>query len=305
MSEKTLYQSWVERHWSAVLEIVEHIITKFADSTIEIAAKAIALAAPFPNALNLASVVTSDLGWGLPAAFAFALTIEIVVFFLVEVALMLFDGYLDNPNQYRVPLVAMVTTLLVGSSVVMIMVYNLETHKIMTLLPLISICAFVGIGLRRWHERNQKVQKNAQEENRLIDQLRDEMSGQIEQLSAQLTAQEVRNAEQVDLLNGIREQNDNYRSEISTLSSRLNEQLVKNAGLSGRLEVARIEQPSAQKVYKNGDIAHGLEDLDRDSKIVAIAQRMTESGNGKVNKSKIADLVGCARGTVQSVLSAG
>jgi len=180
MSEKTLYQRWVERHWSAVLEIVEHIITKFADSTIEIAAKAIALAAPFPNALNLASVVTSDLGWGLPAAFAFALTIEIVVFFLVEVALMLFDGYLDNPNQYRVPLVAMVTTLLVGSSVVMIMVYNLETHKIMTLLPLISICAFVGIGLRRWHERNQKVQKNAQEENRLIDQLRDEMSGQIE-----------------------------------------------------------------------------------------------------------------------------
>ena len=61
-TSKTNYQTWVERHWSAVLEIVEHIITKFADSTIEIAAKAIALAAPFPNALNLASVVTSDLG---------------------------------------------------------------------------------------------------------------------------------------------------------------------------------------------------------------------------------------------------
>lgn len=298
---KTRYQSWVERHWSAVLEIVEHIITKFADSTIEIAAKAIALAAPFPNALNLASVVTGDLGWGLPAAFAFALTIEIVVFFLVEVALMLFDGYLERPAQYRVPLAAMVTTLLIGSAVVMVMVYNLETHKIMTLLPLISICAFVGIGLRRWHERNQKVQKDAHEENRLIDQLREKLTAQIEQLTVQISAQDVRNAEQSELLNGLREQNDSYRSEIADLSSRLNEQLVKNAGLSGRLEVVKVEQPSVQKVYKNGDIVHGLEDLDRDSKIVAIAQRMSES-TGKVNKSKIAQLVGCARGTVQTVL---
>jgi DeoR-like helix-turn-helix domain len=164
-TEKTIYQLAFEKHYRSLLGIVEFAIAKMADSAIEIASRAIALAAPLPNAINLSTVVINDLGWGQAAAVAFAITIEIAVFYLVEVALKQFDGYLEDPKRYRVPLVVMVTTLGVGAAVVMTLVYHLETHKIMTLLPIISICAFVGIGLQRWHDRNQGKLAQAQGEH--------------------------------------------------------------------------------------------------------------------------------------------
>lgn len=174
-TEKTLYQLSFEKHYRALLSIVEYAIAKMADSAIEIASRAIALAAPLPNAINLSTVVIGDLGWGKPAAIAFAITIEIAVFYLVEVALKQFDGYLEDPKRYRVPLVAMVTTLGVGAAVVMTLVYHLETHKIMTLLPIISICAFVGIGLQRWHDRNQNkaIQSHEDHVSQLVNSIDD------------------------------------------------------------------------------------------------------------------------------------
>lgn len=157
ISEKTSYQRGFEIHWTAILGIVRYLITQFADESVEVAARAVALAAPLPNAINMYNVGITSLGWGPAASFAFAMTLEIVVFLLVEIALLMWDGYLSNCKRYTVPLGAAVAIVLVAVAVVMRIVYVLEVHKIMALLPVVSLCSFVGIGLKRWNERNQSL----------------------------------------------------------------------------------------------------------------------------------------------------
>ena len=154
---KTSYQVWFEKHWGAVLGIVRFLITQLADEAVEIAARAVALAAPLPNAINMYNVATTELGWSSFSAFAFSLTLEIVVFLLVEIALMMWDGYLINSARFGVPFAVSVAVVSVSVAVVMTIVYTLETYKIMALLPVVSLCSFVGIGLKRWNERTPTV----------------------------------------------------------------------------------------------------------------------------------------------------
>ena len=158
---KTRYQEEFETHWAAVLGIFRYLVTQMADEFVEIAARAVALAAPVPNAVNMYQVAIRDLGWSQFSAFAFALTLEIVVFLLVEIALMMWDGYLVKPKRYTIPFVVSVAIVAVAVAVVMVIVYQLETHKIMALLPVVSLCSFVGIGLKRWNERNEMRVQNA------------------------------------------------------------------------------------------------------------------------------------------------
>lgn len=153
--ERTNYQTSFERHYTALLGMFRYLITQFADESVEIAARAVALAAPLPNAINMYNVAVAELGWNPFASFAFSLTLEIVVFLLVEVALRQWDGYLDNPRRYRNTLGISIGVVGVAVIVVMVIVYTLETYKIMALLPVVSLCSFVGIGLKRWDERNQ------------------------------------------------------------------------------------------------------------------------------------------------------
>lgn len=157
MSDKTNYQIAIETHYNAALGIFRHFITQFADESVEIAARAVALAAPLPNAINMYNVAVRDLGYGSFASFAFALTLEIVVFLLVEIALKMWDGYLVKPSRFRYPFHVSIGIVLVATSVVIGIVYVLEPHKIMALLPVVSLCSFVGIGLKRWDERNAQM----------------------------------------------------------------------------------------------------------------------------------------------------
>lgn len=159
--ERTNYQSSFERHYTALLGMFRYFITQFADESVEIAARAVALAAPLPNAINMYNVAVAELGWNPFASFAFSLTLEIVVFLLVEVALRQWDGYLSNPRRYRNTLLIAIGVVAVAVVVVMVIVYTLEVYKIMALLPVVSLCSFVGIGLKRWDERNQQIVQDA------------------------------------------------------------------------------------------------------------------------------------------------
>ena len=151
--ERTIYQS-VEYHYDQSLGLITHFVTKLADEAVEMTARGVALAAPLPNAISMYNITQHDLAWSWVASFAFSLALEVVVFLLVEIALMQWDGYLTNPARYRAPFIGMIVTVMVAVAVVMGFVYWLEPHKIMALLPVISLCSFVGIGLKRWHEQN-------------------------------------------------------------------------------------------------------------------------------------------------------
>ncbi len=157
MSEKTWYAEWFERNYSAVLGMVRYFFTQLADEAVEIAGRSVALAAPLPNAISMYNISQKELGYNWLAAMAFALMIELIVFFLVEVALYMWSGYLKDPRRYKVPFQASIAVVLVAVFVVMGLVGILEPHKIMAALPIISLCSFVGIGLKRWHERNLTV----------------------------------------------------------------------------------------------------------------------------------------------------
>ena len=158
----------IEDNWRKTLATLRYIITQFADESVEVAARAVALAAPLPNAINMFNVAARDLGYHPFAAFAFALTLEIVVFLLVEVALRLWDGYLISPMRYRLPFYISMWIVLVATAIVIGIVYILEPHKIMALLPVVSLCSFIAIGLKRWDERH--GEKSA--ENRIVPEVR-------------------------------------------------------------------------------------------------------------------------------------
>jgi hypothetical protein len=158
MSEnKVGYAEWFEKHYSAVLGMLRYFFTQLADEAVEIAGRSVALAAPLPNAISMYNISQKELGYNWVAAFAFAAMIELIVFFLVEVALYMWSGYLKDPRRYKIPFQASIVVVLVAVVVVMAFVGLLEPHKIMAALPIISLCSFVGIGLKRWHERNQSV----------------------------------------------------------------------------------------------------------------------------------------------------
>jgi hypothetical protein len=83
----------------------------------------------------------------------------------------MWDGYLSNPKRYTIPLGASIVASVGVLVIVMSVVYNLEVkgggHWILALLPLISMFAFVALGLKRWHERTPvKHSANAQKHSK-------------------------------------------------------------------------------------------------------------------------------------------
>lgn len=153
--ERTNYQSSFERHYTALLGMLRYFFTQLADEAIEIAARAVMLFAPMPNAISMFNIVQREQGFTVLQALAFSFTLEIVVFLLVEIALVMWNGYLDRPRAYRWPFMLMAGVVLLATFIVVFMVYALEPHKVMAWLPVVSLCSFVAIGLKRWHERNQ------------------------------------------------------------------------------------------------------------------------------------------------------
>ena len=159
--QRTTYQS-IRHHWAEILATARYAVTQLADEAIEIAARAVMLAAPMPNAISMYNITQREQGFEPFQAFAFSLTLEIVVFLLVEIALVMWDGYLAKPEVYKWPFTLMASVVVIATVIVIAIVYNLEPHKIMALLPVISLCAFAAIGLKRWHERNQVSGEPAQ-----------------------------------------------------------------------------------------------------------------------------------------------
>lgn len=154
----------VKRFWNTILHLIYFIVTSTADYGVEVAARAIGIAAPLPNAISVFNISQHKLGFSPTQAFAFSFVIEVIVFALVEISLFLFDGFLRDKKKYLAPLVLSVTSVVAGVTIVIGIVYDLEVkgdgHTIMAWLPVISLCAFLSIGLKRWHERQKESGAN-------------------------------------------------------------------------------------------------------------------------------------------------
>lgn len=159
-NELPTWVKWVKRQWGAFLHLITFIVTSLAEHGVEIAARAIGIAAPLPNAISVYKISMDELDFNRVQALAFSFVIEVVVFALVEIALYLFDGYLRDKAKYRFPLAAAAASVIVAVCIVIGLVYNLEVagggHVVMAWMPVISLCAFVSIGLKRWNERQKE-----------------------------------------------------------------------------------------------------------------------------------------------------
>lgn len=166
--DEPIYVRWVRRHYGALMYVLWFIATETSDRGADIAARALALLAPLPNAVSVYNVSQQSLGYAPVQALAFAFAIELALFAVIEVALHMWDGYLANPQRYAIPLAASIIATVGVLAIVVSVVYQLEVktggHWILASLPFISLCAFVALGLKRWHERPaaQRTTKNAQ-----------------------------------------------------------------------------------------------------------------------------------------------
>lgn len=162
-----IYIEWVKRHYGSLIHLLWYIASETADRGADIAARALALLAPLPNAISVYNVSQHSLGYSELQAFAFAAAIELSLFAVIEVALHMWDGWLSNTRRYWVPLAASIIASIGVLIIVITVVYQLEVrtggHWVLSLLPLISLFAFVALGLKRWHERgSQKHSASAQ-----------------------------------------------------------------------------------------------------------------------------------------------
>lgn len=152
------YVCSIKRHYGALIHVVWYIATETADRGADIAARALALLAPLPNAVSVFNVSQHSLGYDQLQAFAFAAAIELALFAIIEVALHMWDGVLSNRGRYAIPLAVSIVASVGVLAIVVTVVYNLEVktggHWVLALLPFISLFAFVALGLKRWHERS-------------------------------------------------------------------------------------------------------------------------------------------------------
>lgn len=168
LEDEPTYVRWVRRHYGALMYVLWFIATETSDRGADIAARALALLAPLPNAVSVYNVSQHSLGYAPGQALAFSIAMELALFAVIEVALHMWDGFLVNPKRYTVPLIASIIATFGVLTIVVSVVYQLEVktggHWILASLPFISLCAFVALGLKRWHERPpaQRTTKNAQ-----------------------------------------------------------------------------------------------------------------------------------------------
>jgi len=158
-NEYPSYVKFLKRHYGALIHMLWYIATETSDKGADIAARALALLAPLPNAVSVYNISQHSLGYTQLQAFAFAMAVELALFAIIEVALHMWDGLLGNRKRYAWPLGVAVVASVGMLAIVMTVVYQLEIktggHWVLAGLPLISMFAFVALGLKRWHERNE------------------------------------------------------------------------------------------------------------------------------------------------------
>jgi hypothetical protein len=164
-NEHPIYVQFVKRHYGALIHMLWFVATETSDKGADIAARALALLAPLPNAVSVFNVSQHSLGYSRFQAFAFAFAMELALFAIIEVALHMWDGFLHTRKRYAIPLGLAIAASFGVLAIVVTVVYNLEVktggHWVLALLPFISLFAFASLGLKRWHERGaESVQKH-------------------------------------------------------------------------------------------------------------------------------------------------
>lgn len=154
MNEQPNYVNFIDLHFGAIMTIAQRVAEHLGNTALEIVSRSIPLIVPVPNALGVYNAALTSLHWSNGAALALSLAVECIFFIMFEITLKQWDGYQED-EQYKYPLIAMCSVSFVCVIVVMAIVYSIEQMAggatVLALLPVLSACTSVGIGLLRWH----------------------------------------------------------------------------------------------------------------------------------------------------------
>jgi hypothetical protein len=166
------------------------------------------------------------LGFTHEQALAFAAAIECAMFGLIEVSLHMFDGYLRDRRRYQWPFYISLSVVGLVTAIIIVLVYKLEVgasgHTILALLPVMSCASAVGLGLKRWHNRNEN-QTQTELEAKLFDAEGSmvRLQNQIVELKAEIQNQLGYASGLEQGLNAANQTNQVLQSQIDGLTERL------------------------------------------------------------------------------------
>lgn len=180
--------TWAKSLYGSIMDLLGFIVAETSDKSADIASRALPILAPLPNAISVFYVSQTALGFTPAQAIAFSASMECALFAMIEVCLMLFDGYDEDPNRYEKPfkLVAWSTLGVMLVTILFVVFVELSQekgHPIMAALPLLSMFSAVGLAFRRWHLRNMQAGKVSNKIQQELDRARAELETVLKQFN--------------------------------------------------------------------------------------------------------------------------
>ena len=238
MSDMLRYKDAPTNFVSWLVSTVGAIIGIVSDQAADIAARALPLVAPLPNAISVYYVSQSAFGFNESQALAFACAIEIAMFAMIEVSLMIFDGLLKSPDRYhgafRISIgVTIGVLLLIIAFVAVVEISAQDGHPILAAMTLLSGASAVMLALKRWHLRNEKfAQDNHNSELSLL-------TSELAEVKAQLSESQDRStkAEQAErLIERLRNQVQDFQSSLESTRNELIRKSESNSALQSKID---------------------------------------------------------------------
>lgn len=146
-----------KKFYGGLIDLIGFIVDQTTNQGADIAIRALPAAAPLPNAFSMYYVSRSQLGFVQWQALAFAVSLELILFGLFEVAIRMFDGFLHKKKGYQYLFWLAMVIAVACMFLVMYVVRELEVvHPILSVLPLFSAAGAMALVLRRWDTGQQK-----------------------------------------------------------------------------------------------------------------------------------------------------
>lgn len=217
---------WLKRWYRGLIDLIAFVVGHTSDQGADVAIRALPILVPLPNAISMYFVSKTVLGFTHEQALAFAAAIECAMFGLIEVSLHMFDGYLKDKKRYQWPFYISLGVVGLVTLIIIVLVYRLEVgaagHTILALLPVMSCASAVGLGLKRWHNRNEH-QTQTELEVKLFDAegLATRLQNQLSELRVELANQNIAVTEWRNMSEVERQTAANLTAQIAGLTERL------------------------------------------------------------------------------------
>lgn len=163
--------SWAKDLYGSIMDLIGFVVEQTSDKSADLASRALPIIAPLPNAITIYTVTQATFNFTEWQALAFAASVEVALFAMIDTSLRLFDSLDEHREKYEKPFKILSISTAAIMVIIMVIVFVIESQSeekvwVMSLLPLISGLCAVGLALSRWDNRNKRRWAEAEAEKR-------------------------------------------------------------------------------------------------------------------------------------------